>query len=186
MSRAIVWVVLLVLSGESAQAQFLSHIELGGGLRNERITSWPHHEYHLTGPHPTLSATTPFHWGDLNLEVGFADLQRNRDTGLDIHRIRMTLLWNTGIRLRKSLAIRPMIGFGFDRYSHPEATFNPSEIENLIAGGIAVEQEIGRWLLSVDSKWVRVWSYRNLDTHSVGIAIRYRLAVPESWRHVVR
>lgn len=175
----------LALWGESASAQFLSSVEVGAGWRQERILSWPHRRTHEVAPYPVLSVSTPFHRGDVNVEIGFADLEAQGSTGFDIDRIQGIVMWELNLPLTSSLTVQPAIGTGFDYYSNLP-WYNPSEIENLVALGFTLEQDLGHFVIAMESRWVRVLSYRRMDSTTLGLTVRYRFDIPERWLHVVR
>jgi hypothetical protein len=185
MRRTILIAFCLIWCGRSASAQFLEHIDIGAGLRQEQITSWPHKDVHRIGIHPVLSASTPFHWGKLVAEMGFAKLDRLNETGLDIHRTQVALYWAPVIRLTQKLTAHPSVGTGIDRYGS-SLEGNSSEIENLVAFGIALEQNIGPLVIAAESRMVRVLTYRPMVSVSYGFSLRYHIRSPDWIIDVVR
>jgi hypothetical protein len=169
----------------TASAQFLEHIDIGAGLRQERITSWPHRDVHQTRLHPVLSASTPFHWGALMAEVGFAKLDRLKTDGFDLRRTQVVLHWKPVIRLAHGFSAHLSIGTGIERYSSPRIG-NASEIENLIALGLALEQHVGPFVLAIETRMVRVLTYRAMESVSYGASVRYRIPAPDWMSDVVR
>lgn len=185
MLRTILIAISLVWCGGTASAQFLEHVELGAGLRQEQITSWPHRDVHRIGMYPVLSASTPFHWGALTAEIGYAKLQRLSDVGFELNRIQIALYWSPVFRLTNGRSAQFSIGTGIDRYDTPWEG-NSSEIENLIALGFAMEQVIGPIVLAAESRMVRVLTYRPMDSVSFGVTLRYHIRTSDWMIDVVR
>ncbi len=185
MRRTILIAMCLIWCGRSASAQFLDHIDIGAGLRQEQITSWPHKDVHRIGTHPVLSASTPFHWGAVTAEIGFAKLHRLNEAGFDIHRTQVALYWNPVVRFTNGLSAHLSAGTGIDHYTS-SLEGNSSEIENLVAFGFSLEQKVGPVVLAAESRLVRVLTYRPMDSVSFGASVRYNIRTPDWMIDVVR
>lgn len=177
MIRTTLMAMCMVWCGGTASAQFLEYIDIGMGLRQEQITSWPHKDVHRVNMHPVISASTPFHWGALVAEIGFAKIHRLIDTGFDFNRTQIVLHWKPVVPLTNRLTAHLSIGTGIDRYNSPWEE-NPSEIENLIALGFALEQNVGPLVIAAESRMVRVLTYRPMSSVSYGLSVRYHIRTP--------
>jgi hypothetical protein len=178
MIRTTLMAMCMVWCGGTASAQFLSHIDVGAGLRQEQITSTPHKHVHRIGTFPVISASTPFHWGAIVAEIGFAKIHRLNATGFDFNRTQVVIHWKPVVPLTNRLTAHVSVGTGIDRYNSTREV-NPSEIENLIALGFSLEQNVGPLVIAAESRMVRVLTYRPMLSVSYGLSVRYHIRTPD-------